>query len=149
VNNQDLAAQFAERLNGREYCNEITKDEEAIAKAQNLIVCYGASDNLLEVRGVAYDEFGACDGTTIYMLNGWFVSEPTRDELEVIHKFGLEFEFKFQITIEAIWAPKTIRASWLITVEGAESYPFDIMEDGELFCRGVVFEIEPKLSVAI
>jgi len=135
------SAQFAQRLNGREIGNEITDDEAAIAKSQNLVVCFGYNDDLLEVRGAAYDEFGACDGTIIYMANGKFVSEPTRDELEVLHKFGFEFEPKPQISIEAIWEPETIKASWLIAVKGVESYPFDIMEDGELFCRGAVFEV--------
>lgn len=38
-------------LNGRTYGDEITKEEEAQAKAAELVVIYGASDDLVEFGG--------------------------------------------------------------------------------------------------
>ena len=57
--------QFAEMLNGSEYRNEISRDQAKIAKDHNLLVCFGASDDLLEMRGIINDELGAWDGWKI------------------------------------------------------------------------------------
>lgn len=54
--------QLAYLLNGREYTNEITKEEEREAKNSGLLVIFGASDDLIELRGAIYDEVGAING---------------------------------------------------------------------------------------
>ena len=43
--------QLAELLNGNEYRDEMTKEQEQAAKQNNLLVLFGASDDLLEMRG--------------------------------------------------------------------------------------------------
>jgi hypothetical protein len=52
--------------------------------------------------------------------------------------------------IKAIWAPKDdnekVFASWLIETEIPHEN-FNIMEDGELFCRGVVFHVDNVKAV--
>ncbi len=55
------AKQLAAQLNGREYGSEITKEEEAAAKKAGLVVVYGASDDLVELRGAIEEEVGAYD----------------------------------------------------------------------------------------
>lgn len=50
--------QLAELLNGREYRNEITKEESIMAKDNGLVVVFGASEDLLEFRGAMYEEYG-------------------------------------------------------------------------------------------
>ena len=45
-------------LNGRSYRNEITSSEEKLAKENNLVVVYGASDDLVELAGAMSEEFG-------------------------------------------------------------------------------------------
>ena len=54
--------QLAELLNGNEYRDEMTKEQEQAAKQNNLLVLFGASDDLLEMRGAIRDEVGAYDG---------------------------------------------------------------------------------------
>ena len=51
--------ELAMLLNGREYTEEITKDEEQQAKESGLVVVYGASDDIVEFRGAICDEAGA------------------------------------------------------------------------------------------
>ena len=51
--------QLAELLNGNEYRDEMTKEQEQAAKQNNLLVLFGASDDLLEMRGAIRDEVGA------------------------------------------------------------------------------------------
>jgi hypothetical protein len=56
------AKALAALLTGREYRQEITRAEEADAKAAGLVVAFGASDDLLEFRGAIDDEVGCYDG---------------------------------------------------------------------------------------
>jgi hypothetical protein len=48
--------------------------------------------------------------------------------------------------IKAVWDPEDIDASWKIETEIPHE-TFDIMEDGELFCRGVVFHVDDVKAV--
>lgn len=129
------AKEFAAMLNGREYRREITKAEEKEAKAAGLIVAFGASDDNLELRGAVDDEIGAYDGGAATIFT---------DTLEVSREDGCKECRKRapNFTIEAEWSPKVPAASWLITAS-VPFEPFDIMEDGSLFCRGAVITLPP------
>jgi hypothetical protein len=53
-------------------------------------------------------------------------------------------------TVQAVWCPRDengkIWASWKIQTDIPHE-TFDIMEDGELFCRGVVFHVDDVKAV--
>jgi len=59
--------EFAEMLNGREIGEEITLEETKIAKENNLVVVFGASDDLMEFKGAINEEIDCYEGTTIYL----------------------------------------------------------------------------------
>lgn len=50
--------ELAQRLNGREYRNEITPLDIKEAKDSGLVIVYGASDDLMEFEGAISEEFG-------------------------------------------------------------------------------------------
>jgi hypothetical protein len=136
--------QFAQILNGRQYRNEITNHEQAIAKEHNLLVVYGASDDLMEFAGVIDDEIGAWDGTVAIIfkgLKGWQVTteEDLAELKDQLEEKGIEFKHRTH-EIEAEWSPSDPECSWLIKTE-LPNAPFDIMEDGELYCRGAVIDL--------
>jgi hypothetical protein len=136
---------FAMLLDGREYTEEITKEEELIAKSNNFVVCFGASDDLLEFRGAIHDEFGACDGTDVHIFNNKPIDlVELESDKKVLNKYGIDLNLDLSIVVKAEWSPQTLNASWLITVKGVESDSFDIMEDGQIYCRGVVFALPQK-----
>ena len=54
-----ILKEWAEKLNGREYCEELTREEEAQLKAEGYVAAFGASDDLLEFRGAIHNEAGA------------------------------------------------------------------------------------------
>lgn len=72
--------QFAELLNGNEYRDEMTKEQECIAKENNLLVVFGASDDLLEVRGAISDEYGAYDGGEFLLVKKGEMYADNEDE---------------------------------------------------------------------
>lgn len=138
------AQELAARLHRRDYGNEITTDEEKEAKAAGLVVVYGYSDDNVELAGAIDDEIGAYDGTTLRitpdgLLPAW-PEDGFADEAEAEGYF-LKKHAGFQ-TIEAVWAPPDGDAgkSWVYRTEIPHA-TFDVMEDGEVFCTGIVFAL--------
>ena len=127
--------ELAAKLNGREYQEEMTKAEEDQAAKDGLIVMFGYSDDNVEVRGAAYDEIGAYDGTTIYFdADGLIENDCDDDECPYFERL-----LKLAKTVDAIWARDVIAWQYETTIPHS---CFDIMEDEDLFCRGIVFHME-------
>lgn len=127
------AKEWAARLNGREYLKELTSAEEEQAKADGVVIVFGASDDLIEFRGVINYEDGAWNGGS-YRVN--LVKEVLR-----LSKY-CDDHLRALPAITAVWSPKDAAGktwtSWLISAS-IPAYSFDIMEDGKLYCRGIVF----------
>ena len=138
--------EWAEKLNGIEYpADELDRLNKEMA-ADGIVAAYGASDDLLEFRGAIYDEVGAWEGTTAKIAPGEngklkIFNEEENEETAEFNKKQIAAMQK----IKAIWEPVDeegkIFASWLIETKIPHE-TFDIMEDGELFCRGIVFSVE-------
>lgn len=127
----------AAALHGNEYAHEGSKELWAEMKAAGLIAVFSASDDLTEFRGAIYDEAGAYDGGEHYLRrDGIMVSQCSEGD-----------DCPYFAKLKAAGKP-TIRAKW---DEGGYSWwietdlphaTFDIMEDDEPFCRGVVIRLE-------
>ena len=128
---EELAAQ----LNGNEICSEIGYDLEAEAKLAGLVVVYGASDDLVELRGTICEELGAYDGIK-FKIGPSGLPKNECDDMDCPYfKKQLE-DIHHSINVE--WGKNGY--SWFITGTMGCAF-FDIMEDGEKFCRGIVFSM--------
>ena len=124
------AKQLAEKMNGREYMNEITTEEEREAYSNRLVAVFCYSDDCLEFAGYIQDEIGAFGGALV---------DVDRDQ-GVISRF----DGKHKNAIRALWdacTAKGERAAWLIETDIPHE-TFKIYEHGELFCVGIVFCID-------
>jgi hypothetical protein len=121
-------------LTGREYTEEITKPEAAQAKAVGLVVIFGASDDLMEFRGAINDELSAYDGTTAYLGGTGLLVNDCEDD-ECPHFAKLKAKAK---TIEAVWAEGEY--SWTFKTDIPHA-TFEIVEDGDKYCRGIVIAL--------
>lgn len=144
--------ELAALLNGREYAHEITPEECTQANAAGLVAIFGYSDDGVEVRGAFDEELGAWGGTTLYLhRDGVLPSEDSLNDCERCIK-RLEMAQKECRAIAVCWdGKKDTNYSWLIKPDqdGSVSFaPFDIVEDGEPFCRGIVLALVdlPKLT---
>ena len=136
MNRDELAA----LLNGREYGDEIRVAEEAQAKADGLVVIFGASDDLMEFRGAINDELGAYNGTTamVYpegVLMAWEDFDEKDDEGMVQEYFDNK---RRAVPVVAAW--DTDGYSWVISANVPHS-TFEVVEDGEPYCRGIVIDV--------
>lgn len=130
MTSQELAA----RLDGRTYGSEITDAEAREAQAAGLVAVFGGSDDLVYFAGAAADERGAGDGTLIYFTSaGLLYNQCKHDECPHDAK-----RRETAATIEAKWSEDGY--SW--TYETAIPHAtFDIMDEGEKYCRGIVFAL--------
>jgi hypothetical protein len=120
---------LAAQLTGREYGNEIDPLEEKDAKDNGLVVVFGYSDDGVEFKGAINEEVGGYGGATIeFTKAGIFRDE---DDDEVLEKYSAQVPFN---KIVATYSP------WVFKTEIPHT-TFDIMEDGELSCRGIVFSV--------
>lgn len=122
------AKELAEKLDGRAYGDSFD-DVKQEAKESGLVIVYGASDDLMEFDGAIYDEGGCFDGGRVYFdRNG--VNQEGEERAN---------------WIDAVWCDGMNRdglpATWTYETE-IPCERFDIWEDGEIYCVGLVFSIE-------
>lgn len=126
--------QAAEKLNGNyvgEEGSEALFDE---MKKHGLVAVFGASDDLMEFRGAIYEESGAYNGTTEYVDQSGLVKNGCLEG----HDCPNWKQRGHAVT--AIWNPENSGASWIYETV-IPHVTFDIMEDDELFCKGIVFRL--------
>lgn len=128
--------EFAALITGREYGEEMTREEEAQAKAAGLLVVFGASDDLTEVRGALHDEAGACDGATHRIDAKGFVPDWESVDHDDEDECAAYFARKGRgAEVRAKWAEGDY--SWVIETDVPHA-TFEIVEGDEKYCRGVV-----------
>lgn len=129
------AKELAERLNGREYGRRYMLDPEEmkVAKESGLVVVYGASDDLVEMEGAVRDEFGT---NTLHFTKDGLLANKCDDEgcpyfEQMVEKAA---------PLEPRWNDSPGGPAWTFETEIPHE-TFDILEDGEVFCRGIVFAL--------
>lgn len=126
--------EFAKSISGKEYgFPQFTKEEIKTAKENGFVIVYGESDDLMEFEGAIRDEGGCFDGGKVFFSR----SEVCRDSEE---------EKNYPNWINAVWCGgKKDKDGKEITWTYETDIPhenFMIYENGEPFCRGIVFRIE-------
>jgi hypothetical protein len=129
----------AAAMNGREYTEEGTREFFAGLKAAGLVAVFGASDDLMEFRGAIDDEVGAYNGTTELVDREGLL--PDRESIEDDGELAAFFRRKpLASKIKAIWCPKDEAVSWAYKTKIPHA-TFNICEDDEVYCRGIVFAL--------
>ena len=123
-------------LTGREYLSEMFKEEEQQAKAAGLIVIFGASDDLMEFRGFVDDEIGAPTDALIDAKGLLPNRDSIDDDASLKDFFARE---PLARTVEALWCAED-GYSWTYRTDVPHA-TFEIAEDGEPYCRGIVIDV--------
>lgn len=128
------AQELADKLTGREYRDEITPAEEQEAKSAGLVIVFGASDDLMEFRGAVNDEIGAWEGATAFFTkDGLLVNECDNEDCPFFGRL-----MQRAVTVDAKW--DTEGYSWVYDTDIPHA-TFEILEDGDKYCRGIVFAL--------
>ncbi|MGX9698155.1 KTSC domain-containing protein [Janthinobacterium lividum] len=125
-------------LTGREYGKEMAKEEEMQAKVAGLIVIFGASDDLMELRGAINDEF-SCYGGGVALVDAKGVL-PFREDIDDDERLK---DYWARVpgarAVDALWG-KEDGYSWTYRTDVPHA-TFEIVEDGEPYCRGIVIDV--------
>lgn len=135
------AAELAERLNGMTYGDRIEPALLAQARADGLVIVFGASDDLIEFEGAIDDEAGASSGEGIRVDAAGI--EPNFETLcDDYDQNGLRDYFRREPGFRGItmlWCAEA-GYSWTYRTD-ITHFTFEIVEDGEPYCRGLVFNV--------
>jgi hypothetical protein len=130
------ATDFAARLHGREYGHEIILAEDKDACRLGLVVLFGYSDDNAEFRGAITDEVGCYNGGELRVHRKGTL-DPHDSACDC--KFcGFKAAVEKCATITAVWCQDGYSWTYRTDIQHAT---FDILEDGEKFCRGIVFNV--------
>lgn len=133
------AFELAEELNGSEYPFRPTKEVIQKAIDSNLVIVYGASDDLMEFIGAIDEEVGAWNGGTVHVYKSGVLG--SRDDLDTDEELEAWFKNKSDSTpIEAKWCEDG-SYSWVYQTDIPHS-TFDIIDGGEKYCRALVFSVD-------
>jgi hypothetical protein len=128
--------ELAAALDGVEYRKEDTRFDASAVKSSGNVIVYGASDDLMEFRGAIYDERLAYEGTTTHVSPDGLLDAPDCDcdAAEELFKIKLSDA----ASIRAIWGEGDV--SWRYETSIPHE-TFNVMEDGEVYCEGIVFNL--------
>lgn len=129
------AVEWASKLHGREYGGEISRSEEQQAKKDGVLIFFGYSDDNVEIRGVSNEEVSAYNGTELRVMSDGGVMEEHECECKYCG-----YKKVPAVSVHADWC-KSDQFSWTFRTD-VRHWAFDIHEDGEPFCRGIVLDVE-------
>ncbi|MEG1513986.1 MAG: hypothetical protein RSD95_03770 [Clostridia bacterium] len=113
----DELKELAAFLDGSEYQLCLEEKTTDMAKEKEIVIVYGMSDDLMEFEGAWYGEIEAYEGTTVTSSLGR--------------------------TISAIWCANGHEGpDWSYKTDIPHEI-FRIMEDGNIYCEGIVFHSFP------
>lgn len=129
--------EFAKMLDGRSIGDEVSKELRKIAEDNDFIIIHGASDDLAVIDGRINDEVGSLyNGGEIAFVDGYLFSKECGDD-ECPHDSRI---WDCAIKVEADWcAPDKPCWSYSTSIPHEK---FNIIEDGEVWCEGIVFRKE-------
>lgn len=134
---RDEAAQL---LNGREYRSEMTSAEEAAFRDAGLVIAIGQSDDIGGFFGAVSDEIGAYGGGTASLcsvLGMLIIREEEENERDLIRAGWTPPKEVCSVRFD--WCPDNFDGSWRVAANVPYS-TFDILEDGERYCQGIVIQ---------
>lgn len=133
------AYELAQLLDSRQYGDEISEQEELEAKKSDLVVVFAYSDGNMEFRGAIYDEVSVYNGGSAYIYDGELLKNECDSE-ERCPYFKKLMKNRNTIEIKAIWNNGMMPCwTYQIPIDYEE---FMIYEDGEPYCRGIVFSLD-------
>ena len=136
------ARELAERLNGTEYPLQIPSILEHDIRDAGLVVVFGESDDIIQFRGAIHGEGLMSDVEDTFFLDPAGLL-PRYEEVFDEEEAGMFFLRKAKAqAIQAIWNSGSSEdpACWRYLTDIPHA-SFDILENGEIYCRALVFSI--------
>ena len=132
--------EVANRMNWREYLQEITSEEEKELKEAGIVVAFGYSDDNVELRGALDEEIGGCDEFGINFFMGELFSAPCLDYGCEVDIDGCPLYKAMKPHLHFIQVSFS-ENGWKFETEIPHE-EFYIVEDGEVYGQGIAFYLK-------
>lgn len=133
----------AEFLNGSEYGKVGNKSFFEQMKAEGIVVVFGYSDDNAEFKGAIDDEVGCGDMTKIYVTPTGLPRSLCEEGDECPY---YKEQLKDCAFITALWCEEQSGFSWTYRTDIPHEC-FLVTEDGEWYCRGIVFYLKDARKI--
>lgn len=135
-----ITKEIAAILDGMEYGEGIKEQDREYAKVNGVVIVSGASDDLMELDGAIQEEVGCYGENKAYLdKNGLIVNKCDNEDCPYFQEKLLSAK-----VITAIWDSEGYAwsegYSWIYETEIPHE-TFEILENGETYCRGIVFSM--------
>lgn len=133
----DKIQKFAQRLNGREYKQEMTAEDKALARAEGVVVVFGCSDDRTIFYGDIEAEVDTTNGGVIYLTEdglfeecpcGCVHSKRAKDKASAISVKWCQGPYVWSYETEIPHA----------TFEIIDNQPAENLK----FCQGMIFSLD-------
>lgn len=125
---------WAELLNDREYMEELSEEEAKELKKDGIIVLFGASDDLCELRGAMNDEFDCWEGGRFA-----YVEERVCFVDVNYYKDNPDELIKIDLSARPYIDIEFGKNGWKYKLPNIPQADFNILDNGEQYCVGKVF----------
>lgn len=130
----------AAALNGNEYGSEGSPELFKTMKDDGLVAVFGYSDDNMEFRGAEEDEVGCYNGGSAHFTTKGLLVNRCEDGCPYF-----EAEKNAAVKVTAMWAKDGFSWTYATTIPHAT---FIIKEDGDDYCRGIVFALADVQAVS-
>ena len=131
------AHEAAAELNGSEIGKEGSQELWARMAEDKLVAVFGDSDDVMVLQGAEDDEVGCYRGGSA----GFTPAGLLRNECEGEDCPYFKCLFAAGVTeVKAVWNDRGPEPAWTYQTDIPHA-TFEIMEDGEVWCRGIVFSL--------
>lgn len=121
--------EVAELLDGRQYRSEVDLPLRALLQKENILVVYGASDDIVCLDGAIYDEWY----WPVYLKDGKMITNQCEEGCPYYEKEKLA-----GWKIDPIWPEEN--PFWTFETE-LDHVTFNIWDGETLYCRGIVINL--------
>ncbi|WP_067097845.1 hypothetical protein [Marinomonas atlantica] len=126
--------ELTNKLNGTQYPLRISSEMRESLKKSNLLIIYGASDDLIEFDGAFRDEVGVHDGGHVLIHREGILGN--RDELDTDDELMQWLDHKAASKeVEAVWCNGEFSWSYKTQIPHTT---FEILDGEEKYCLGMV-----------
>lgn len=130
-----ITKEIATILDGMKSCEEIREQDLQYAKENGVVIVFGTSDNLMEFRGAIEDEIDCYEGGEANLdKNGLIWNRCAHEACPYFQEKLLHAK-----AITVLWDQEGYSWSYQTDIPHET---FEIFDEGEKYCRGIVFLME-------
>lgn len=155
--------EWAEKLNGRQYMNRVAEEEERQAKEDGVVIVYceegEGCDDVFMFNGAIHDDGRIADEEGLEIMSSEemlaadrdydYMADILEDNMDdEIKEYDLDEDEIQNLKCPVIRLESALDNIPLVIETNIPHETFDMMDGGNLYCRGIVFRLADAIGMA-